>query len=75
MPNDEFRETHGAARDAGLRARHETREARAIRRQVADKIAAAILACAFETGDIRERDVIYSMERIARRIGSNEEGS
>jgi len=37
------RDAFQEARTAGLRARHETREARAIRKQVADEIAAACL--------------------------------
>jgi hypothetical protein len=36
------REVFKVRRDAGLAKRHETREARAIRRQVAEEIAAAI---------------------------------
>lgn len=34
----EYREEHQAARDAGLRVRHETRQERAIRRQVATEL-------------------------------------
>lgn len=44
MANDEFREQQQAARKPGLKARHETRVERAIRRQVAEEIAAAIEA-------------------------------
>ena len=39
MANDEYRDQHEAAREAGLAARHETRVERAIRRQVAEEIA------------------------------------
>lgn len=42
MSNDEFRASQAERRAAGLKARHETREARAIRRQVAEEIARAI---------------------------------
>lgn len=38
MTNDEYREDQTAARSAGLVKRHETREARAIRRQVAEEL-------------------------------------
>jgi hypothetical protein len=39
MANDEYREPQQDAREVGLRARHETRLRRAIRREVADEIA------------------------------------
>ncbi len=42
MSNNEYRAPQQAAREAGLARRHETREARAIRRQVAEEIAQAI---------------------------------
>ena len=61
-----------AARLAGLAKRHETREARAVRREVANEIAVAILARAHSYGDSRQRDVIYDMERLAREIGSRD---
>ena len=67
MANDEFREQQQASREVGLKARHETRVERAIRRQVADEIAAAC-----------ERDAIYDtasryhFARIAREIGAKE---
>jgi HJR/Mrr/RecB family endonuclease len=41
VSNEQYREPQQAARQAGLKARHETREARAIRRQVAEEIAQA----------------------------------
>jgi hypothetical protein len=60
---DAFRE----ARDAGLRARHETREARAVRKAVAEEIA---VACEHDaTFDTFAR---YHFARIAREIGSRD---
>ena len=66
MANDEFREQQQASREVGLKARHETRVERAIRRDVANEIAAAILGTAPRYSDSRQRDVVYDMERIAR---------
>lgn len=40
----DYREVHEQAREHGLKARHETRVERAIRRQVAEEIAQAIEA-------------------------------
>jgi hypothetical protein len=65
---DAFRE----AREHGLKARHETREARAVRKQVAEEIALAFLN--FMTNDILGRADI-SVDRavaIAREIGSRD---
>lgn len=65
MANDEFREEQSEARTAGLRVRNETRHERAIRRQVAEEIAAALeavdsrtstLACAAIARDICRKD-------------------
>ena len=42
------------------------------RRDVANEIAAAILAAAPSYSDSRQRDVVYDMERIARQIGTKE---
>lgn len=44
MANSEYREPHQQAREVGLAKRHETRQERAIRRQVAEEIALAIEA-------------------------------
>jgi hypothetical protein len=73
------REVFRVRREAGLRARHETRERRAIRREVAEEIAAALLdhpgpdpspaSPAWWDGYVEaQRD----MARIAREIGSKE---
>jgi hypothetical protein len=65
---DAFRE----ARDHGLKARHETREARAVRRAVAEEIAQAIEA----TRDPNFNTVITlfvdRLAAIAREIGSRD---
>lgn len=66
------------ARDAGLKQRHETREARAIRRQVAEEIAEAIEGADWEThtavGSLHKhpRTALAEAARIAREIGSKE---
>lgn len=41
------------------------------RRDVANEIAAAILAAAPSYSDSRQRDVVYDMERVAREIGKD----
>lgn len=73
------REEMQAARDAGLKQRHETREARAIRRQVAEEIAAEIIdrpgpdpspaSPAWWAGYEEAR---ADMAKVAREIGSKE---
>jgi len=65
---DAFREN----RAAGLRARHETREARAIRKQVAEEIAQAIEANQDEIGDGEQREIFADMATLAREIGAQE---
>jgi hypothetical protein len=67
------REVFKVRRDAGLAKRHETREARAIRRQVAEEIAQAIEA--FRTQFPQGRPVHGQLGvavHIAREIGSKE---
>lgn len=70
------REEMQANRAAGLVKRHETREARAIRKQVAEEIAAALVV---ERDKIKPGYPGWKYLNIAvataRRIGSNEEGS
>lgn len=67
-----------ANRTAGLRARHETREARAVRRQVAEEIADAIEAMRRKPVTISEAmrrspaDYLASAAEIARQIGAEE---
>jgi hypothetical protein len=84
MANDEYREPQEADREAGLRARHETRLRRAIRREVAEEIAQALdarfednLRLANGDSDILPTDGRTGMAtgyrraaRIAREIGS-----
>lgn len=67
------REAFQANRSAGLRARHETREARAVRRRVAEEIAAAIEAeaAADPYRVVRCLSLKYAA-KIARRIGAEE---
>lgn len=76
MANEDFREPQQAARRAGLKARHETREARAIRRQVAEEIALAIenlLEDPHAPGeDCENCDLLRLASAAARRIGSKE---
>ena len=66
------REQFQEARTAGLKARHETRQERAIRREVAEEIAQAIEV---EEGfkpdcTCSECDIAGRHARIAREIGS-----
>jgi hypothetical protein len=68
---DAFRE----ARDAGLKARHETREARAVRRDVANEIADAVAdrqrySVEELTGPLAE--TLNRIARIVREIGSRD---
>lgn len=66
------------ARDAGLAKRHETREARAIRRQVAEEIAQALEQVPMppvDTQTLFARGVevaLIKAARIAREIGAEE---
>jgi hypothetical protein len=68
------REVFKVRRDAGLAKRHETREARAIRRQVAEEIAQAIEAMPKfrRPNDQRAYVLQAAAARIAREIGSKE---
>jgi len=66
------REVFKVRREAGLRARHETREARAIRRQVAEEIAQAIEAHAAANEGREFRLGLGVARRIAREIGSKD---
>jgi hypothetical protein len=75
------RDAFHEARTAGLRARHETREARAIRREVANEIADALAARAKiaqrapgERSGVREGMVVtwLAAEKLAREIGAQE---
>lgn len=76
VANDEYREDQTAARSAGLVKRHETREARAIRRQVAEEIAEAIenmLEDQHALGEgCKHCDLLRLASTAARRIGSRE---
>jgi hypothetical protein len=69
MANDEFREQQQASREVGLKARHETRVERAIRRQVAEEIADAIQAYDQEWSAYTWQSIAA---RIALEIGSQE---
>src|SRR6266496_2980957 len=69
---DAFREAQQERRNHGLKARHETREARAVRREVANEIADAIartLSVEFDDDGeaMMPRDVAVG---LAREIGS-----
>jgi len=68
------REPFEQARAAGLRARHETREARAIRKQVAEEIAQAIEVEESWKPDCScpECHIAARHARIAREIGTKE---
>ena len=69
------RQEFAANRDAGLRARHETREARAVRKQVAEEIAVAIEAKASDTSYSEPEEVtehLLAAAQTAREIGSKE---
>jgi hypothetical protein len=67
-----------AARTAGLRARHETREARAVRRQVAEEIALAIEARRDSAKSLTEvmamsiHAALTTAADVARQIGAEE---
>lgn len=76
MSNSEYREAQQQAREHGLRARQETREARAIRRQVAEEIAHAIQAhrLTFNPNSTVATE-LYVAEEIARGIGAQQEAS
>jgi hypothetical protein len=67
------REVFKVRRDAGLRARHETREARAIRRQVAEEIAQALEGVTDRQDGLRWlSEAMCDAAKIAREIGSKE---
>jgi hypothetical protein len=66
------REVFKVRRDAGLAKRHETREARAIRRQVAEEIAQAIEAVEGYEWALAGQNAGVDAARIAREIGSKE---
>lgn len=73
MSNDEFREGQQEARAHGLKARHETREARAVRKAVAEEIARAIELR--QSQFHREGPVYTELEycvETAREIGSRD---
>lgn len=70
MPNEQFREQHERDRARGLVARQETRQERAIRRQVAEEIAQAIEGMDISSGP--ERQVALGAAAIAREIGTRE---
>ena len=69
MANDEYREPQQAARAKGLEARHETRQERAIRRQVAEEIALAIEGMPW-AASIWHSDHYEMCAAKAREIGS-----
>lgn len=64
------------ARTAGLRARHETREARAVRRRVAEQIAVAIETFLEDphppNGECETCALTHQLASVARRIGAEE---
>jgi hypothetical protein len=67
---DAFRE----AREHGLKARHETREARAVRREIGEEIAKAIEN---HFPDVHDEDtqcarcfLVHQFAKVAREIGS-----
>ena len=60
------------SRAYGLRKRHETRLRRAIRREVAEEIALALLEMADQIGDGEQRELFYDLAKLAREIGSKE---
>jgi hypothetical protein len=67
------REVFRVRRQAGLAKRHETREARAIRRQVAEEIAQAIEARSKDgSWNIGGQVCLQVAADIAREIGSKE---
>lgn len=66
---DAFRE----ARDHGLKARHETREARAVRKAVAEEIALALEEmAAYSRNTIARMNVLCEASAVAREIGSRD---
>jgi hypothetical protein len=72
---DAFRAEQQERRNHGLKARHETREARAVRREVANEIAAAIEAKASDTSYSEPEAVTEHLlvaAQIAREIGSRD---
>jgi hypothetical protein len=69
---DAFRE----AREHGLKARHETREARAVRREIGEEIAQAIEN---HFPDVHDEDVkcarcflVHQFAKLSREIGSRD---
>lgn len=81
MANEQFREQHERDRQFGLKARQETRQERAIRRQVADEIAEACAKHArlsqrapAKPAGVREGMYVtwLAAEALAREIGSRE---
>ena len=71
MANDEYRADHEAAREVGLKARQATRQERAIRREVAEEIAAGVMNPdkPYNQGFIHG---CGSVARAAREIGTRE---
>lgn len=75
---DDGRAEFAANRAAGLRVRNETRQERAIRRQVAEEIAAAIQAYPGPEWNMHQtwwngyHDAKQDCQRIAREIGAKE---
>ena len=63
----DYREVHEQAREHGLKARHETRVERAIRRQVAEEIAEALEGLAGLASPL-------ACASVARMIGSLDAG-
>jgi hypothetical protein len=72
VANDEFREVHEERREHGLKARHETREARAVRKQVAEEIASAIEVRQHAAGRAVAYEALALAAKIAREIGARE---
>jgi hypothetical protein len=67
------REVFRVRRDAGLAKRHEIREARAIRRQVAEEIAQALEGVTDRQDSLRWlSEAMRDAARIAREIGTKE---
>jgi hypothetical protein len=71
---DAFRAEQQARRDHGLKARHETREARAVRKAVAEEIAALFEESAREPKmrGTREGAILLVCATTAREIGSRD---
>lgn len=76
MANEQFREQHERDREAGLKARHETKLARAIRKQVAEEIADRFETMALNE-DLPEEwpHVLSWAAGLAREIGTKEAGN